>query len=423
MSSIFSDFFRVTAHGLGRTLLLTLLLVTTQAFLFGQTYDLVLKNGRVIDPANSLDQVMDVAIKDGRIAKVDKAIESGAALKYIDVRGLIVTPGLIDIHTHVFVGGKPDKFADGTFSVSADDFCPRSGVTTVVDAGTSGWKNFEVFKYNVIDRSKTRILAFLNIAGKGMSGDPDQQKIEEMNTEAAVAMAQKYPEWIVGFKIGHYEGSEWSPFDRTIDAGNRTNKPVLVECHLPQYPLAMQLQKMRKGDIITHSFEEITEREPVIDGNGNLRPYVVDANKKGVLFDVGHGGYGFWFSEAIPALREGLEPNTLGTDLHRFSINAGMKSMTNLMSKYLAMGMSLNKVLEKATVNAARAIKRPELGSLSPGNPADIAVFSLYTGDFGFTDAGGNRLKGKQKLETELTIRDGSIIWDLNGRNAKPFLN
>ena len=423
MALKFSVLFQPNKSGAFNFLLLVVLATTIQFELQGQSYDLILKNGRVIDPANSLDQVMDIAIKDGRIAKVDKSIERGTASKTIDVSGLIVTPGLIDIHTHVFVGGKPDKFADGTFSVSADDFCPRSGVTTVVDAGTSGWQNFEVFKYNVIDRSKTRILAFLNIAGRGMAGDPDQQKIEEMDSEAAVAMAQKYPEWIVGFKIGHYEGPEWAPFDRTIEAGNRAGKPILVECHLPQYPLELQLQKMRKGDIITHSFEEITEREPIIDESGHLRKSVVEARKKGVLFDVGHGGYGFWFNEAIPALKQGLEPYTLGTDLHRFSINAGMKSMTNLISKYLAMGMSLNKVIEKATANAAKAIGKPELGSLSPGNPADIAVFSLVNGNFGFTDAGGNRLMGKQKLENELTIREGTIVWDLNGITAKIFLN
>ena len=386
-----------------------------------QQYDLLIKNGRVIDPKNHIDSVLDVAIAKGKIAKVAKNISASEAAKWIDAAGLFVTPGLIDIHTHVFVGSKPDKFADGIFSLSPDDFTFKSGVTTVVDAGTSGWRNFPVFKSQVIDKSQTRILAFLNIAGNGMSGDPDQQDVNDMDSKMVSLAVQKYPEIIVGIKIGHYEGNEWTPFEKAIEAANKSGKPLLVECHLPQFSLEDQLNRMRPGDIITHSFEKVSERMPVVDEQGKVRPFVMDAKNKGILFDVGHGGAGFWFSQAVPAFKQGLLPNSFGTDLHRFSMNAGMKSMLNVMSKYLNMGMTIEDVILRATWNAAKSIKRDDLGNLSEGMVADVSVISLIKGKFGFIDAGGNKLDGNQKLEAELTIRAGKIVWDLNGIAAQKW--
>jgi dihydroorotase len=232
-------------------------------------------------------------------------------------------------------------------------------------------------------------------------------------------MVKKYPEVIVGVKIGHYEGTDWAPFDRALEAGKMSNTPLFVECHLPQFTLEDQLKKMRPGDIITHSFEKVTERMPVTDDNGKVRPFVLDAKNRGVLFDLGHGGAGFWFSVAMPALKQGLPPNTFGTDLHRFSMNAGMKDMMNVMSKFIAMGMPLHDVVQTATWNAARAIKHEELGNLTEGSVADIAVFRIREGKFGYIDAGGNSIEGNKKLENELTLRGGTVVWDLNGLSAK----
>lgn len=388
---------------------------------FGQQYDLLIKNGRVIDPKNKIDARLDVAITDGKIKKVAQDVPASQAKKVIDATGLLVTPGLIDIHTHVFVGSKPDVFADGIYSVSADDFSFKSGVTTVVDAGTSGWRNFPTFKAQVIDKSQTRILAFLNIAGSGITRNPDQQDVSDMDARMTALTIQKYPEQIVGVKIGHYEGREWTPFDRALEASSIAKVPLFVECHLPQYSLEDQLNKMRPGDIITHSYEKIDERMSVIDDQGNVRPLVLKAKERGILFDVGHGGYGFWFSEAMPAFQQGLAPNTFGSDLHRFSMNAGMKSMLNIMSKYLALGMDVKDVVQRATWNAAQSIKRDDLGSLSEGSDADIAIISLLEGKYGFVDAGGNKIEGTRKLEAELTVREGKIVWDLNGLSAKSF--
>ena len=390
-------------------------------FAHAQQYDVVLKSGHIIDPKNKIDAVSDIAIADGKIAKISKGIAANTSKKVIDATGLYITPGFIDIHTHVFAGSTPEKFADGSFSVSPDDFTLRNGVTTVVDAGTSGWRNFPVFKNQVIDKSKTRILAFLNIAGSGMQGSPYEQDMNDMDAYTTSLTAKKYPEIIVGVKIGHFEGADWAPFDRALEAGKLSNTPLFVECHLPQFSLEDQLKKMRPGDIITHSFEKVTERMPVVDDQGNLRPFVMEAKKRGVLFDLGHGGAGFWYSVAIPAMKNGLPPNTFGTDLHRFSMNAGMKDMLNVMSKYMAMGMTLNDVIQTATWNAAKAVKHEELGNLSEGSVADIAVIRVRDGKFGFVDAGGNVIEGKKKLEAELTLRAGNIVWDLNGISAKSY--
>ena len=419
---VFSDIYRSGWRKSVQSILqlfIGVVFITTNGW--GQTYDLLLRNGQLIDPKNSINGKMDIAVLDGKVAKVAASIPSNQAKKIIDVTGLIVTPGLIDIHTHVFVGGKPETFADGFLSVSPDDFTLKSGVTTVVDAGTSGWRNFPVFKEHVIDKSRTRVLAFLNIAGNGMTGSPTEQDVNDMDAYMTSLVVKKNPEIIVGVKIGHYEGADWAPFDRAIDAAAKSNTPLFVECHLPQFSLEDQLKKMRPGDIITHSFEKIDERMPVIDEQGKLRSFVIDAQKRGVLFDLGHGGAGFWFSVAVPAMKQGLAPNSFGSDLHRFSMNAGMKDMMNIMSKYMAMGMSLQEVVERATWNAAKAIHRNDLGNLTEGNVADIAVFRIREGNFGYTDAGGNVINGTKKLEAELTVRNGKVVWDLNGISGTPL--
>ncbi|WP_090157197.1 amidohydrolase/deacetylase family metallohydrolase [Dyadobacter soli] len=385
---------------------------------FAQTYELVIKGAHVIDPAHSRNGKMDVAVSQGKIAKVASNISETAA-QVINAEGLYLTPGFIDPHTHVFVGTQAGQFANGVNSVSPDDFTFRSGVTTVVDAGTSGWRSFPLFKKQVIDQSKTRILAFLNIAGGGMTGAAHEQNLQDMNVDSAVAVMQQYPDVIAGVKIGHYNGKEWTPFDHALQAAKQAGKPLFVECHLPEYALEDQLAKMRPGDIITHTFENIKERMPIVGENGQVRPFVLAAQKRGVLFDLGHGGAGFWFDQAVPAVKQGFYPNSFGTDLHRFSMNSAMKDMANVMSKFMAMGLSLEQVVEIATWNAAKALNHPELGNLKKGNPADLALFRLREGVFGFMDSAGNSISGSRKLEVEMTVRQGKVVWDLNGLAAK----
>lgn len=402
---------------------LLVLIVFFETGLMGQTRfaDILIKGGHVIDPVNHIDAIMDVAIANGKILKVAKDIPASGAGKVIDVEGLIVTPGLIDIHTHVFVGSR-EGFADGFSSLSPDDITFRAGITTVVDAGTSGWRNFPVFKKQVIDRSQTRILAFLNIAGSGMTGFPSEEDINDMDPHMTSLVIQQYPDIIVGVKIGHYRGSEWTPMDRAVEAGRIANVPLLVECHLPNLPLEGILERMRSGDIYTHSFCKAVDRTCILDDNGLIRPYVLDALKKGIRFDVGHGGAMFHFSVAVPALKQGLFPNSFGSDLHRFSMNSGMKNMLDIMSKYLNMGMTIPDIIFRATSNSANSIKRPDLGQLGEGADADIAILSVRKGNFGFIDAGGARMAGDRKFEAEMTIRAGKIVWDQNGLAADDWM-
>jgi len=387
---------------------------------WSQEIDLLIKGGHVIDAGNKIDAKMDVAIANGRILKVARNIPGDKAKKVIDASDCYVAPGLIDPHTHVFVGSK-SGFADGFNSVSPDDITLKAGITTVVDAGTSGWRNFPVFKEQVIDRSTTRVLSFLNIAGSGMTGFPTEEDVNDMDARMTAEVIKQYPDIIVGVKIGHYRGSDWIPFDRALEAAGVADVPLLVECHLPLLPLEDILERMRPGDIYTHTYCRASDRECLLDDDLIIRPYVLKALQKGVLFDVGHGGGMFHFDIAVPALEQGLLPSSFGSDLHRYSMNSGMKNMLDIMSKFLNMGMDLKDIVSRATWSSALSIKREDLGNLSEGAVADVVILSLREGEFGFIDTKRNKLTGSKKLEAELTIREGKVVWDLNGMAANEW--
>lgn len=408
-------------------LLIVWALVCVSSVLYAQNYDIILKGGHLIDPKNKINQKMDVAISQGKIIRVLSDIPATSAKKVIDVSGLYVTPGLIDIHVHVFAGtNKEQHYMDGPNSLPPDGFTLRYGVTTVVDAGSSGWRSFPLFKKNIIDQSITRVLAFLNIVGDGMGSN--EQDSTDMSPRMAARFAEYYKDDIVGFKVAHYNGLQSIPVDSAVMAGKLSNKPVMIDWRglPPSNSLERLLMKhLRPGDILTHMYHAGKRspsspfyKEALADQNGKVKQYVFDAQNRGVIFDVGHGGNGFVYSQAMPAIKQGLYPNSISSDLHTGNMNAGMKDMNNIMSKFLNMGMTLNDVILKSTWNPAQYIKRPELGHLSVGSEADIAVLSLKKGDFGYIDSHGFVMKGVQKLETELTIRAGKIEWDLNGRGA-----
>ena len=380
-----------------------------------QRYDLLLQGGRVIDAKNNLSAVRDVAIKDGAVAAVAAKLNPADALKVVNVSGLIVAPGLIDIHVHVFAGtGERGSYA-GDNSVYPDPLTLRAGVTTVADAGCSGWRNFEEFKDRIIDRSKTRVFAFLNIVGSGMRGGKFENNLADMEAEPTAAMAKKYPNVVVGVKTAHYAGVEWTPVEHAVAAGTAANIPVMVdfgEDH-PERPLADLLtKKLRPGDIYTHCYSGL--RHELTEG-GKVNPGMIEGRKRGVIFDVGHGGGSFAWRIAVPAIQQHFVPDSISTDLHIGSMNAGMKDMLNVMSKFLAMGLTVDEVIRQSTWNPAREIKHEELGNLSVGSTADVAVLRLENGDFGFTDMYGARLKGRQKFTCELTLRAGKVVYDLNG--------
>lgn len=396
--------------------------------LYAQQYDLLLKGGHVIDPKNKIDAQMDVAVAAGKIAAVTANIDTKNAKQVIDVTGMYVTPGIIDMHVHVFNGADVDSYiADGLTSLPPDGFTFRAGVTTVVDAGSSGWRNFREFKKQTIDNSQTRVLALLNIAGTGMYGRFEEQDTSDMNPQQAAWMIKKlYPEIIVGIKAAHYWG-DFTQVDKAVQAGDLANVPVMVDFgeHDPPNSIeALFMQHLRPGDIFTHTYSYGPKvRETVVDENQKVKPFIFKAQQRGIIFDVGHGGGAFSWRQAVPSIQQGFLPNVISTDLHSQSMNGGMKDLSNVMSKFLALGLSMNDVILRTTWNPAQVIKRPALGNLDVGADADIAVFTLHKGAFGFLDIRNTILKGSQKLETELTVRAGKIVWDLNGIAAQPWQN
>jgi len=376
-------------------------------------YGIIIKGGHVIDPKNNINEIMDVAINDGKIAMVAKSIDASQATQVVDAIGMYVTPGLIDIF--------------GQLRESPDVYSLRNGVTTIADAGNADWKSFPAFKKNIIDRSTTRVLSFLNIEGTGYKGGAYEQNTGDEEAKKAADLAQSNPIDIVGFKVT-FTGPDWTAVDRGVEAGNLAKMPIMLDGgrNHPQPSLEELFMKhLRPGDIYTHTYtilEDITARGTIVDLQTNkLYPYVVEAQKKGIIFDVGHGS-AFRFSQAIPAMKSGFYPNTISTDGSTGNMNAFMKDQLNIMSKFMAMGMDLASVIKASTWSPAQAIKHEDLGQLSVGSVADVAIFSIRKGKFGFFETAGYRVESNQKLECEMTIKGGRIVYDLNGI-ARPLNN
>jgi len=375
-------------------------------------YTLLLHGGHLIDSKNNLDAVMDVAIRDGKVAAVAAHIDAARAATKIDLTGLYVTPGLVDMHVHVFhTTGIQGAWA-GDNSVDPDSFSFRSGVTTMVDAGSSGWRNFEVFYHTVIERAHTRVLAFINIAGLGMMADVTEQVPEDFQPEQIAKLAQKYPDVVVGVKTAHYHHPDWTSVDRAVEAGRLSDRPVMVDfgyfrVERPYWQLVTQ--HLRSGDITTHVFRGAV---PWLDENGKIYPYLRQARERGVKFDVGHGQTSFVFRNAVPAIAQGFWPDTISTDLHGLSMNQALCDMPTLLDKFLAMGMPLKEVMRRVTWNPAQVIHHPEVGHLTIGSPADIAVWRVEKGRFGFSDSYQGRLEGSERLVCEMTLKGGETAWN-----------
>jgi dihydroorotase len=385
-------------------------------------FDLLLKGGHVIDPANDIDAPMDVAIRAGLIARVAPEIPESAATTVVDIAGHLVTPGILDIHTHVYPFVPNDAAYVG--GMNADAHLLASGVTTTVDAGTIGWKDFADFKSHYIDDAQVRVLAFINIAAGGMVDASSEQELDALQPQVAAALAQAYPDIIVGIKTAHYwtklpwdaEHPPWASVDRALEAAELCGgKPVMVD-FWPRPPERsyqdLILKKLRPGDIHTHVF---AQQFPIVDEDNKVYDHLFQARERGVIFDLGHGAGSFWFRNAVPALRDGFPPDSISTDLHMGNINGPVVSMLMTMSKLLSMGMPLQEVIMRSTVAPAREIGRPELGTLSVGAEADVAVFNHLTGTFGYTDCGGAKLIGDAKLECAMTVRAGEIVYDPTG--------
>ncbi len=371
---------------------------------------LLLKGGHVIDPKNNINSVLDVLIKDGKIARVEKNIPETEAGKIVDVSGYCVSPGFVDIHTHLY-------YSDDTPSwrwVVPDSYGFPHGVTTLVDAGCAGAETFEDYKKRSIDRARVRVLVFLNISKKGMTKREYENDPYMFDHKLAAETAKKYPDIIVGFKCAHYDARNydelrkpWTSLDSTIAAGNLANLPCMFDFHpappMKGYPERsfrdILLKKMRPGDIYTHVFYW---GFPSINKDGKVNPDLFKAQERGGFFDVGHG----------------FLPNSISTDVHGGSIVGAMANMNNVMSKFLAMGIPLEEVIRLSTINPATEIKRPDLGHMSVGAKAELAVFEVEKGEFGFTDIRGAKLIGDSNIKTFMTIFDGRIVFNPYGLGA-----
>ena len=380
-------------------------------------YDTVLKGGHVIDPANRIDQRMDVAVLGGKIARIDRDIPASAGKTAVNVSGYYVTPGLVDLHICCYY-----TRLDLTPSVIADHHCLPSGVTTCCDGGTAGADNFEDFK-RIIDRSKMRILSFLNIAAPGAESNRAEQDPTQFKVQLGADTAKKYPNLIVGFKTGHYGGTfsdtrlPWASIDAVVEAGRLTGLPVLAD-FTPQpaqgkFPARSYreflLEKMRPGDIVTHC---LADRYAFLTQDGKLNPDVTKAKERGVKFDLGHAAGSFPLRRVVPAVQQGFIPDSISADLFSDTPFTVGINLANVMSKFLALGVPLLDVIRRTTVNPAQMIHRPELGNLSVGSTADIAVFEILKGKFGFLGSGGGKIEGNQKLQCVMTMFGGRILYD-----------
>jgi dihydroorotase len=380
-------------------------------------YDLLIRGGHVIDARNGIDGVRDIAVRGDAIAAVAERIDPAQAARVVDATGLYVTPGLVDIHTHVYAGtGEPRSYA-GDNSVYPDGFTFRVGVTTVVDAGGAGWRSIDDFRQRVIARSKTRVLSMLNIVGHGMRGGAFEQDLNDMAAAPTAEAARRHADVVVGIKTAHFGGPAWTPVERAVEAGTLANVPVMVDFgrdHAERPIEDLLLKKLRPGDIYTHLYSGL--RRELMDGAPN--PALAAARKRGVIFDVGHGAGSFRWSIAVPIVKAGFLPDSISTDLHTSSMNAGMKDQLNVMSKFLVLGVPFANIVAMATWNPARQIKRETLGHLSVGTSADIAVLRLERGQFGFVDMDGRRMSGRERLTCELTVKGGAVVYDMNGLSA-----
>ena len=370
------------------------------------TYDLLIKGGHVIDAANGVDGLMDVAVSGRSVAAVQLNIPESQGRRVIDASGMYVTPGLIDLHAHA------TGFSGSMFP---EEMCFPYGVTTMVDCGGSGWRTFDEFNKRVVQKSEVRVFALLNIVGQGMEGDVEQNT-EDMDAELTAAKIRQRSDVLVGVKVAHYQGRDWESIDRGVEAARLSGTICLVDQNSKHTrPFDELLKRLGPGDGVTHCF---AYGKPMIGNDGKVKPHYIEARNRGVKFDVGHGNNSFSFSMAVPALEQGFPPDTISTDMHRLSHRTSRAEMTEVMSKFLAMGMPIAEVVARSTWEPAKSINHTELGTLTPGASADIAVLKFQELPSGLSDSGpmGYRImKAKGRLINQLTLKDGVVKFDYDG--------
>ena len=372
------------------------------------SYDLVLRGARVIDPSQDLDGVADVAFAGGKVARIGPKLEGGPATDIRDVTGRIVTPGLIDLHTHVYWGGT-------SLGIDAEEFCRTSGVTTAIDTGSAGPGNFAGFRKHVIEPSQVRILAYLHVSHAGIYAFSDRVMVGEseelrlMDPVSAVEVADANRDVIVGIKVRVGRGASGTagtvPLDIALQVADEAGMPLM--CHIDHPPPSYEevLERLRPGDVLTHAFRPFPNSPAT--HQGTVKPEVLAARKRGVKFDIGHGKGSFAFKTARAMLANGFTPDTISSDVHKLCINGPAFDQVTTLSKFLVMGMPLNDVIAASTVNAAMALRRPELGSLKPGCVGDATILSIREGKFDYVDVVGEHLTGDRRIAAEGVVIAG----------------
>jgi dihydroorotase len=369
-------------------------------------FDLILKGGRIIDPSQKIDQVADVGFAAGKVTRIGPRLDPEPATDVRRVAGRIIVPGLIDLHTHVYWGGT-------SLGIDAEEFCRTSGVTTSIDTGSAGPGNFVGFRKHVIEPSQVRILAYLHVSFAGiyafsktvMVGESEELRL--MAPAEAVAVAEANRDVIVGIKVRvgrHASGtSGTAPLDIALQAANEAGLPLMCHIDFPPPSYEEVVERLRPGDVLTHAFRPFPNTP--LDPQGRVKDVVRRARERGVLFDIGHGKASFAFKTARGMLANGFYPDTISSDVHALCIDGPAFDQVTTLSKLLCMGMPLNDVIAATTVNAAMALKRPELGSLKPGSVGDATVLSIRAGEFDYVDATGEHLTGDKRI-----VSDGVVI-------------
>ena len=372
------------------------------------TYDLILRGGHVIDPSQELDAVIDVAFSVGKVAQIGAGLKADAETDVRDLSGFIVTPGLIDLHTHVYWGGT-------SLGIDAEDFCRRSGVTTAVDAGSAGPGNFAGFRKHLIERSQVRILAYLHISFAGIFAfSPrvmvgESEEIRLMAPIDAMEVANANRDLIVGIKVrvgARASGRSGTvPLDIALQVANEVGMPVMAHIDDPPPTYEEVLARLRPGDILTHAFRPYPNAP--VTAQGTVKQAANEARRRGVLFDIGHGKGSFAFKTARAMLANGFFPDTISSDIHAQCINGPAFDQVTTMSKFLCLGMPLADTIAASTANAAFALRRPEFGSLKPGSAGDATILSVRNGRFDYVDVVGEHVTGEHNIASEGVVIAG----------------
>jgi dihydroorotase len=371
-------------------------------------YDILIRGGTVLDPSQELNGRRDVGVRDGKIAAVKENIPSSSATNVVDASGKLVTPGLIDLHAHVYW-----KFT--RLSLEPDELCGRTGVTTVVDVGTAGAVTFAGFRHFIIERAKTRIIPLLHVTSFGLVTDKECRSLDHIDIDLALECIRENRDMIAGIKVRANRmgvgDQAMMPVYMARDLADASGLPMMVDMYYPPPSVEQIFPMMRPGDISTHMYKGYTGGL-TIDWNTRVRPSAIEARGRGILFDLGHGGGSFAWDVAVPACEQGFYPDTISTDLHAGSVQLPDCDMPNCMSKLMALGASLEDVVRWSTVNCAKAMRRADLGTLRVGGPADVTVLEMLEGDQTFYDVRRKTFNGKHRLRARYTLCQGVVTYD-----------